>query len=99
MATLTRPRVAVQTCDSDARHPLSLDIPTPFPRLPRQVDQVRPETQSTRETHREEQSSRTETSVEPATSLPERAAEEDVQVESADSVSLGTSPPVLCAHC
>ncbi|KAJ2981370.1 hypothetical protein NUW54_g10883 [Trametes sanguinea] len=35
MATLTRPRIPPQVQDIDEpRRPLSLDIPTPFPRLP-----------------------------------------------------------------
>lgn len=39
MATLTRPRISVKSQDSDeAARLLSLDIPTPFPRLPARTE-------------------------------------------------------------
>lgn len=107
MATLSRPRISLQAPEGDEQRQqrlLSLDIPTPFPRLPARTEQPQRRTAQAEEPVREDEPERQHEATNER--VGERADGEEAtgetmnEVESTDSVSqfpLQTSPrEALC---
>lgn len=100
MATLSRPRISLQAPEGDEQRQqrlLSLDIPTPFPRLPARTEQPQRRTAQAEEPLREEEPARQSNAAnEQHSEVGERAAGEAtgepmMEAEGTDSVS--QSPP------